>query len=115
MLEEKIKILEKELTELRLQQEKENKKIFPDIKGKCYRYSSVKLIKVKGVTHVQSPTTCLVLCIMVEIRRGQHVFIETNLGVHVDLDDLDEVSEDVFNAHVEVAIDCLKERCRWIP
>lgn len=59
-----------EIKEIQKLQEDEIKKIFPNIIGKFYRFSTSTLYKIKKITHMFSQTHCLADVISITIRKG---------------------------------------------
>jgi hypothetical protein len=96
-----IKLLEK------LQVE-EIKKSFPNIIDKIYQASSSTLWKIKEVTHIFKPTHCLANVITITVNKSKYVEISTSSNVEIDIVDMIEVTEEIFNEHIEEAIKCLR-------
>lgn len=105
--EKEIEKKRKEIKELEDQQQAEIKNSFPNIIGKNYRPSTSTLYKVKEVTHILGETHCIASVISVQLRGSGHAEIFTAFMAEIDIDDIDEVSDERFLEHLNKAISAI--------
>lgn len=96
-----------EIKQLEKQQNEEMKKSFPNIVGKIYKPSATSIYKVREITHIFSLTHCMVDVINITTHNNQHVDIDTNFCVEIDIAEIKEVTEKEFDEKLEKAMNIL--------